>query len=232
MYRPKPTHNCDMPGKSDMTLSVLILNASLKHGKDLSNTEELAMLVVRNMKEHSKIKLDTVRLADENIPVGLGFRESKDDDWPKIVGKMLKADIILFATPIWWGNRSSLMQRIIERMDAFDEQYIAAGRSALLNKVAGIVITGSEDGAQQTMASIMSTLSFMDFTLPPECTTYWVGEVGQDPKLDREKRLKSKAAEHMAKNTARNLVYYAQLLKLHPLVLKADKTLKAADGRS
>ena len=54
---------------------------------------------------------------------------------------------MIFCTPIWWGGRSSLMQRVIERLDALDEEYGASGRSAISSKVAGVVITGSEDGA-------------------------------------------------------------------------------------
>ena len=71
------------------------------------------------------------------------------------------------------------MQRIIERLDSLDEEYIASGRSALYNKVAGVVVTGSEDGALSTIGSIQMVLTFMGFTLPPECAAYWVGEVGQ-----------------------------------------------------
>ena len=108
------------------------------------------------------------------------------------------------------------MQRAIERMDAFDEDVLHGGRAVLLNKVAGIVITGSEDGAQAVMASIMSTLSFLNFTLPPSCCTYWVGEVGMDPSTDAERRRANKAVDHMAEATGRNLVYYAQLLREHP----------------
>ena len=119
------------------------------------------------------------------------------------------------ATPIWWGGRSSLMQRVIERMDAFDEE-AHTGRADLLNKVAGIVITGSEDGAQATMAGIMEVLSFMNFTLPPQCCTYWVGEVGLDPKTDRARRLKNKAVGEMAANTGRNLMHLAKALKARP----------------
>jgi multimeric flavodoxin WrbA len=204
----------------EQTLRVLVLNASLKHGPDVSNTEELAQLVLDEMKEH-KIESEIIRLADKNIPVGLGFKESDDDEWPAIVEKLKQAHIVIFATPIWWGGRSSLMQRVIERMDALDEEYIAGGRSALLNKVAGVVITGSEDGAQSTLGSILEALMFMNFTIPPEACAYWVGEVGQSPSEDREKRLKNKATEHMAKNMARNLVYYAQLLSKYPLVPKA-----------
>lgn len=217
MYKTKPCHSCEMPKKTPV--KVLVLNASLKHRPEISNTEELADLVLENMKQHGiEVKSEIIRLADMKIPVGLGLRQAADDDWPAITEKIQQADIVLFATPIWWGNRSSLMQRISERMDAFDEAYIAGGRSVLYNKVAGIVLTGSEDGALSAMGTIMMVLTWLGFTLPPECAAYWVGEVGQPPSQDREKRLKNDASKHMAKNVARNLLYYAQLLKMHPLV--------------
>lgn len=196
-------------------MRVLVLNASLKHGPDLSNTEEVTNLVLAEMARHGEVEAETIRLADANIPVGLGFRESNDDDWPEIADKLRKADILIMATPIWWGGRSSLMQRVIERMDAFDEE-AHSGRADLLNKAAGIVITGSEDGAQSTMAGIMEVLSFMNFTLPPQCCTYWVGEVGLDPKTDSERRRKNRAVTEMAANTARNLMHLAKALRANP----------------
>jgi multimeric flavodoxin WrbA len=199
-------------------LRVLVLNGSLKHAPDVSNTEELSDLVLEEMAAHAPIRAETVRLADRIVPVGLGFREADDDEWPAIVAKLKAADVVIFATPIWWGGRSSLMQRAIERLDALDEEYHASGRSALYNKVAGVVITGSEDGALATMGSIMMVLTWMGFTLPPECAAYWVGEVGFPPADDRGKRLRNQTTANMAKNLARNLVFYAQLLKAHPLV--------------
>jgi multimeric flavodoxin WrbA len=197
-------------------INVLVLNASLKHGDTPSNTEEVTNMVLKEMASLANITATTVRLADKNIPVGLSYKVDDQDEWPGIVDAMQKADVVIFATPIWWGGRSSLMQRAIERMDAFDEGTVPGGRNSLLNKVAGIVITGSEDGAQAVMASIMEVLSFMNFTLPPQCCTYWVGETGLDPKTDPERRRANPAVDHMAKNTAKNLVYYATLLKEHP----------------
>jgi hypothetical protein len=73
------------------------------------------------------------------------------------------------------------------------------------------------------MGSIMMVLSFMGFTLPPECCAYWVGEVGQPTAQDREKRLKNMATVHMAKGLAQGLVYHAKLLKAHPQALLAGK---------
>ena len=218
MYKTKPHHDCEMPARAK--LNVLALNGSLKHEPDISNTDELTREVIANMGTSCEIDSKVIRLSDTTLPVGLTFRESEDDDWPMIVDNIKAADVLIFATPVWWGGRSSLMQRVIERFDALDEEYHASGRSALYNKVAGIVVTGSEDGALSTMGSIMMVLTWMGFTLPPECAAYWVGEVGFPPADDREKRLRNNATQNMAKNMARNLVYYAQLLKEHPLTMK------------
>src|SRR4029077_20629761 len=143
--------------------------------------------------------------------------------WPDLVAKIKAADVVLFCTPIWWGGRSSLMQRVIERLDALDEEYSASGRSAIYNKVAGIVITGSEDGALSVMGGMMMVLSWMGFTLPPECAAYWVGEVGQPTSEDREKRLRNIATMHIAKRLAQNVVSSARLLKAHTQTLIPGK---------
>ena len=81
------------------------------------------------------------------------------------------------------------------------------------------MITGSEDGAQAVLGSIMEVLTFMCFTLPPECCAYWVGEVGKPVTDETASRRMNKATKHMAKNLARNLSFYANLLKLHPLTI-------------
>lgn len=221
MYKTKPCFRCSMP--SDAPLKVLALNASLKHEPLLSNTGELASLVLEEIGALTPIRADVVRLSDAALPVGLSFREGPEDDWPDLVTKIKAADVVLFCTPIWWGGRSSLMQRVIERFDALDEEYSATGRSAIKGKVAGIVITGSEDGALSVMGNIMMVLSWMGFTLPPECAAYWVGEVGQPTSEDRDKRLKNMATMHMAKGLAQNLVYYARLLKAHPQTFVGGK---------
>src|SRR5215510_2968395 len=107
MYKTKPRFPCVMP--SDAPLNVLALNASLKHEPLLSNTGELASLVLEQIRALAPINADMVRLSDAALPVGLGFREAGEDDWPGLVTKIKAADVVLFCTPIWWGGRSSLM---------------------------------------------------------------------------------------------------------------------------
>src|SRR4051812_41658740 len=102
MYKTKPRFPCAMP--SDAPLTVLALNASLKHEPDVSNTGELAALVLDEIAALAAAHTEMVRLSDLSLPVGLDFRESADDDWPSIVAKVKAADIVLFCTPIWWGG--------------------------------------------------------------------------------------------------------------------------------
>jgi multimeric flavodoxin WrbA len=217
MYRPKPHAACHMP--KAVPLTAIVLNASLKHEPTLSNTGELSEELLAELKKYD-VSGKVIRLADKNIPVGLTFRESEDDDWPAIAAEIREADILILATPVWWGQRSSLMQRVIERIDAFDEEYHEKGRSALYNKVAGIVITGNEDGALHVMGSIMMVLSWLGLTLPPECTAYWVGEVGNPLEGDTKLRRANKATKAMVKNLARNLAYHARLLRHHPMEME------------
>jgi multimeric flavodoxin WrbA len=200
----------------EQPIRVLVLNASLKHGPELSNTEELTGQVIESMKLHGPVEAEIVRLADMNIPVGLSYSEGPDDQWPSIVDKLKAAHVVIFATPIWWGGRSSLMQRVIERLDALDEEYLATGRSALLNKVAGVVITGGEDGAQATLGALLDVLTFMNFTIPPQCCVYWIGELGTRPNQERERRLANPDVPHLVKSTASSLMFYAKLLNEHP----------------
>ena len=83
MYKTKPCFRCNMP--SDAPLNVVALNASLKHDPLLSNTGELASLVLEEMRGLGPINADLVRLSDQTLPVGLGFREAAEDDWPGLV---------------------------------------------------------------------------------------------------------------------------------------------------
>ena len=196
------------------SINVVVLNGSLKPGEEFSNTGDLCTQVVDEM---GNVESEFIRLSRFDIKPGIERDMGKGDDWPRIAGLIEKADAVIFGTPIWWGQRSSHMQRVIERMDSFDEVYRQTGKSPLYNKVAGIVVTGSEDGAQAITSGLMSTLSWMGFVIPPEMAVYWVGEVGMDPQEDTERRRNNKGVDLMVSHMAHSILHYCRLAKSNPL---------------
>jgi multimeric flavodoxin WrbA len=197
-------------------IKATFLLATLKHkrgGSAFSHTEVLSELVVECLREHDVVSR-IIRLADYDIPPGNKSRMSAGDDWPAILEQVLESDIIVFATPIWWGNHSSLMQRVIERLDELHDELLETGKSRLDKKVGGIVITGEEDGEQHITGSISNFFLNMGLTLPPHCGISYQGSYTRATKksLARKFREEKKIADGAAK-MAKNLASFAQLLK-------------------
>jgi multimeric flavodoxin WrbA len=207
-----------LPGRAERTnkIKALFLLATLKHkqgGGEFSHTEVLSELVVDCLSE-CDVKSRIIRLADYDIPAGTKSRMGKGDDWPGILEQVLAADIIVFATPIWWGNQSSLMQRVIERLDELHNELLETGKSRLNNKVGGIVITGEEDGEQHITGNISNFMLNMGLTLPPHCGISYQGSYTRATKksLARKFREEESVADAAAKMAA-NLAFFARLLK-------------------
>src|SRR5665647_2730846 len=105
-------------------IKALFLLGTLKKKQVLSNTAVLCEVVADIFREQENVDSEIIRLRDYDIQPGTKT-EIDGDDWPKIVDKMKAADIIIFATPIWWGIQSSLIQRIIERLDELNDELLA-----------------------------------------------------------------------------------------------------------
>ena len=65
------------------------------------------------------------------------------------------ADAIVVATPIRWGNASSLYYRMVERMNCVQNQVTIANRVLLRNKVASFIITGGQDNVQAVAGQML-----------------------------------------------------------------------------
>ena len=114
---------------TEPTRAVFLLG-TLKKKQVLSHTQVLCGVVAETLKRQENVESEIIRLRDYSIEPGTRTRID-DDDWPDILEKMLAADIIIFATPIWWGIHSSLLQRAIERLDELnDEQLVPANRGS------------------------------------------------------------------------------------------------------
>jgi multimeric flavodoxin WrbA len=142
-----------------------ILLATLK--KDgLSNTETLSQFLQQRM-ARSGVECTIVRLVDHDIPPGTCSDMGDGDEWPGILERLLASDIVIFATPIWWDNHSSLMQRAIERLDELHDRVMAGEPSPLEGRAGGIVITGDSDGAQHVIGHIGNFFNAIGLALPP-----------------------------------------------------------------
>jgi multimeric flavodoxin WrbA len=160
-----------------MPLSAIALNCSLKpsDGED-SSTDRMIALLVSELKKRGVDFRETIRIADHDVKPGVTSDEGKGDAWPDLRRRILAADILIFGTPIWLGQMSSLAKRVVERMDAFLSETDAAGRMPSFGKVVLIAIVGNEDGAHNVTAQLGQALADTGWTLPPSSAVYWVGE--------------------------------------------------------
>lgn len=156
----------------DKVLNVFVINASLS-APSKSKARQFAQELLSQMQALNPINSSITDIINLNILPGVDKVEGPNDDWPEVAARIEAADVVIFATPIWWGSRSSLMQRVIERMDSYTTK---EGYGDLQGRVAGIVISGGEDGGQAVQAGLMEALTYFGFTLPPYCGFYQLGD--------------------------------------------------------
>jgi multimeric flavodoxin WrbA len=153
-------------------MRALVLSCTLKPSPAASNTEALARVVTEWL-EAEDVMTETVRVVDHDVKPGVETDMGDGDAWPAIRSKLLAAEILVFASPTWLGRPSSVAQRVLERMDALLSDQDAEGRPIAYNRVAGVVVTGNEDGAHHVISEIAGALIDVGYTIPGQAWTYW-----------------------------------------------------------
>ena len=138
-------------------MRAVVLNCTLKKSPDPSNTDLLAQVVIDELTKKD-VEVTSFRLADHEIPPGVETDLGGGDEWPNVHRLLLDAEILVFATPTWVGRPSSLAQRALERMDAMISETDDEDRPVAYNRVAGVVVTGNEDGAHHVISEICGGL--------------------------------------------------------------------------
>ena len=192
-------------------MRALILNCTLKPSPATSSTEALASVVIAEL-EKGGVETEIVRLVDLDIKPGVDSDMGKGDEWPGVREKILAADILIVATPTWLGQHSSVCMRALERMDALIGETDDSGRPIAFGKVAGVVITGNEDGAHHIVASVCQALIDIGFTIPAHSWTYWHLGPGVGPDYV-ETDQGHDYSDRVGRNAARNLIALASVLK-------------------
>ena len=195
-------------------LSALVLCCTLTPSPTPSSSHLLGQQVLDALKEHD-VTGEIVRIVDHDVKPGVDFDMGGGDEWPAIRQKMLDADIVVIATPIWVGHPSSLTQRVIERLDAELSAKDDQGRLLTYGKVAALAVVGNEDGAHHVTAEVFQGLNDVGFTIPAAAVTYWVGEAMQGTDYQDLPETPETTAE-TTKTLAVNVSHLARVLKANP----------------
>ena len=172
-----------MPDYSD--LRAIYVNCTLKRSPEPSNTRGLADRSIEIMETHG-VEVEVVRAIDHQIATGVWPDMTEHgwatDEWPAIYrDKVLPADILVIAGPIWLGDNSSVTKRVIERLYACSHLLNDAGQYAYYGRVGGCLITGNEDGIKHCSMNILYSLQHLGYTIPPQADAGWIGEAGPGP---------------------------------------------------
>jgi len=177
--------------KSDFSgLKSLFINCTLKKSPELSHTAGL-MAVSKSIMERVGVRVKEIRAVDYNIAPGvwpdMAKRGWSKDDWPMIFNEVMQSDILVIGSPIWLGEKSSVCQRIIERLYGQSGELNKYGQYAYYGRIGGCIITGNEDGIKHCGMGILYSLQHLGFTIPPQADCGWIGEAGPGPSyLDKD----------------------------------------------
>ncbi|MFG3129916.1 flavodoxin family protein [Streptomyces tendae] len=196
-------------------MRALVINCTLKPSPQPSNTEALAATVVAALKGHGA-EVDVVRAVDLNLKPGVETDMGDGDDWPGVHEKLLAARILVIASPTWLGRPSSVAQRVLERMDAMLSETDGEGRPVAYNRVAGVLVTGNEDGAHHVISEISGGLADIGYTIPGHAWTYWHLGPGPGPDFLDDNRGHDWSVS-TGRAMASNLVHAARALDAMPL---------------
>jgi multimeric flavodoxin WrbA len=135
-----------------------------------------------------------------------GATADVDDDLKPELMKMFKADGVIFATPIWWGQHSCHTQAMLERLDPIYSWAKDNNYQPMYNKVFGSLISGGGDGFQHIHGVLYSAAANFGFTIPPQCNIESKAQ-GLDEIVEDDDTLEQ------VKNCVTNMTVWADMLQ-------------------
>jgi len=203
-------------------LTALFINTTLTRSPEVSHTQRLIDVSVAIM-EKQGVRVDQFRSVDHAIASGVypDMREHgwSEDAWPELFPRVMAADILVIAGPIWLGDNSSETKKVIERLYAHSGELNDKGQWLYYGKVGGCLITGNEDGIKHCASNVLYSLQHIGCSIPPQADAGWIGEAGPGPSYGDELEDGSRvgfANEFTNRNTTFmtwNLLHLAALLR-------------------
>lgn len=199
-------------------LEALFINCTLKPSPQLSHTEGL-LAVARAIFEANGVAVDTIRAVDHELAPGvypdMTEHGAERDDWPALWPRVQQADILVLGSPIWLGEKSSVCNRVIERLYAMSGNLNDAGQYVYYGKTGGCIITGNEDGIKHCSMNILYSLQHLGYVIPPQADAGWIGEAGPGPSYldDGSGGPRNEFTQRNTTFMAWNLMHLARMLK-------------------
>ena len=102
-------------------LKAVFVNCTLKKSPATSHTDTL-FKVSKAIMEKENVTVEEIRFVDHDVASGVqpDMKEHgwEKDEWPELFKKIFSADILIVGSPIWLGEKSSIAQKLIERLYA------------------------------------------------------------------------------------------------------------------
>ncbi|MFQ3543689.1 NAD(P)H-dependent oxidoreductase [Halobacillus rhizosphaerae] len=197
-------------------MNAVLLNCSLEKGNEHTDTDKLLHHAALTLQKE-KVDVNRIHLRDFHIKFGISSTIDRDDDWPFIFEKILNADILIFATPIAMGDKSSIASLILERLQGYHEMTNRKGQGLFYNKVGGVIVADAGDGGARLAAqSIHYRLSMLGFTLPPHASA-----ICNEP-LDAPRMVEEDIQQKVERMTY-NVLHFSELLNFNPIPVTGNQ---------
>jgi len=97
-----------------------------------------------------------------------------EDEMSAIYESLLWCDSVIWGTSVRWGSHSALMQKIIERLNTFENRHVTHGmKNPLEGKRCGVVVTGQHYKSQEVAQHLVEQFSWFDFETGPGNVLTW-----------------------------------------------------------
>ncbi len=97
-----------------------------------------------------------------------------EDEMPVIYDGIEDADVVLWATSVRWMSHSSLLQRLIERMNTLENRASVYGEAnPLTGKLAGVIVAGQHYEGQKVAICLQEVFIRLGFTVPLDAQMVW-----------------------------------------------------------
>jgi nitrite reductase/ring-hydroxylating ferredoxin subunit/multimeric flavodoxin WrbA len=216
--------------KSTRILGISTTNSNDEVAPRKSTSEEALSYALEYSKKEFGAETTMIKLRDLNFKHCEGYYSKnasacifpcsisemdKDDQMIEIYQKViLWADVVIIATPIRWGNASSLYYQMVQRMNCVQNQSITHESYLIRDKVAAFIITGGQDNVQHVSGEMMTFWSQLGFVFGKFPFVGWTrGWYAEDTENNFDKMKANEHMQHDIIKTINGAVEMSRLVK-------------------